>query len=131
MKVTVFGRGYVGLTQAAVLDEGGHDVMCVDVDQAKVERLKQGQIPSFEPGLGRLVQENHAAGRLNFTVDAVLGVQHGEVQFIAVGTPPDEDGSADLKQVLAVAQTIAQHMESHRIVIDKSTVPVEIGRANV
>lgn len=124
MKVTVFGIGYVGLTQAAVLAEVGHDVMCVDVDQAKVERLKQGQIPIFEPGLGRLVQENHAAGRLNFTVDAVLGVQHGEVQFIAVGTPPDEDGSADLKQVLAVAQTIAQHMESHRIVIDKSTVPV-------
>src|SRR3546814_9058111 len=124
MKVTVFGIGYVGLTLAAVLAEVGHDVMCVDVDQAKVERLKQGQIPIFEPRLGRLVQENHAAGRLNFTVDAVLGVQHGEVQFIAVGTPPDEDGSADLKQVLAVAQTIAQHMESHRIVIDKSTVPV-------
>ncbi|NYT86796.1 UDP-glucose dehydrogenase family protein [Pollutimonas harenae] len=124
MKVTVFGIGYVGLTQAAVLAEVGHDVMCVDVDEAKVERLKQGQIPIFEPGLGRLVQDNHAAGRLNFTVDAALGVHHGDVQFIAVGTPPDEDGSADLKQVLTVARTIAQHMEQHRIVIDKSTVPV-------
>ena len=124
MKVTVFGIGYVGLVQGAVLAEVGHQVMCIDVDADKVERLKLGQIPIFEPGLESLVKENHAAGRLNFTTDAAEGVKHGEVQFIAVGTPPDEDGSADLKYVLSVASTIAEHMESHQIVIDKSTVPV-------
>ena len=124
MKVTVFGIGYVGLVQGAVLAEVGHDVVCVDVDQAKVERLKQGQIPIYEPGLESLVRENAAAGRLNFTTDAAAAVRHGTVQFIAVGTPPDEDGSADLKYVLAVAETVATHMESHQTVVDKSTVPV-------
>ena len=124
MKVTVFGIGYVGLVQGAVLAEVGHDVVCIDIDANKVERLKQGHIPIYEPGLEALVKENHAAGRLNFTTDAAAGVKHGEVQFIAVGTPPDEDGSADLKYVLAVAETIAQHMERHQIIIDKSTVPV-------
>lgn len=124
MKVTVFGIGYVGLVQGAVLAEVGHDVICVDVDANKVERLKQGHIPIYEPGLETLVRENHTAGRLNFTTDAAAGVTHGEVQFIAVGTPPDEDGSADLKYVLAVAETIALNMESHQIIIDKSTVPV-------
>ena len=124
MRVTVFGIGYVGLVQGAVLAEVGHDVVCIDIDANKVERLKQGHIPIYEPGLETLVKENHAAGRLNFTTDAAAGVKHGEVQFIAVGTPPDEDGSADLKYVLAVAETIAQHMESHQIIIDKSTVPV-------
>jgi UDPglucose 6-dehydrogenase len=124
MKVTVFGIGYVGLVQGAVLAEVGHDVVCIDIDANKVERLKQGHIPIYEPGLEALVKENHAAGRLNFTTDAASGVKHGEVQFIAVGTPPDEDGSADLKYVLAVAETIAQHMEGHQIIIDKSTVPV-------
>lgn len=124
MKVTVFGIGYVGLVQGAVLAEVGHDVICVDVDSTKVERLKQGIIPIYEPGLENLVKENHNAGRLHFTTDAAEGVKHGEVQFIAVGTPPDEDGSADLKYVLAVAQTIAQHMERPQIIIDKSTVPV-------
>lgn len=124
MKVTVFGIGYVGLVQGAVLAEVGHDVVCIDIDANKVERLKQGHIPIYEPGLEALVKENHAAGRLNFTTDAATGVKHGEVQFIAVGTPPDEDGSADLKYVLAVAETIAQHMEGHQIIIDKSTVPV-------
>jgi UDPglucose 6-dehydrogenase len=124
MKVTVFGIGYVGLVQGAVLAEVGHDVVCVDVDAQKVERLKQGIIPIYEPGLENLVKENHNAGRLHFTTDAAEGVKHGEVQFIAVGTPPDEDGSADLKYVLAVAQTIAQHMERPQIIIDKSTVPV-------
>nr|WP_324257484.1 UDP-glucose/GDP-mannose dehydrogenase family protein [Cellvibrio fontiphilus] len=127
MKVTVFGIGYVGLVQAAILAEVGHDVVCVDVDTDKVEALKQGRIPIYEPGLEPLVKENFAAGRLNFTIDAALGVKHGEVQFIAVGTPPDEDGSADLKYVLAVASTIAEHMESHKIVVDKSTVPVGTG----
>ncbi|MGO3542162.1 MAG: UDP-glucose dehydrogenase family protein [Pseudomonas helleri] len=124
MKVTVFGIGYVGLVQGAVLAEVGHDVVCIDIDANKVERLKQGHIPIYEPGLEALVKENYAAGRLNFTTDAAAGVKHGEVQFIAVGTPPDEDGSADLKYVLAVAETIAQHMERPQIVIDKSTVPV-------
>ena len=124
MKVTVFGIGYVGLVQGAVLAEVGHDVICIDIDANKVERLKQGHIPIYEPGLEALVKENHAAGRLNFTTDAAAGVKHGEVQFIAVGTPPDEDGSADLKYVLAVAETIAQHMERPQIIIDKSTVPV-------
>ncbi|MBL4630561.1 MAG: UDP-glucose/GDP-mannose dehydrogenase family protein [Paraglaciecola sp.] len=124
MKVTVFGIGYVGLVQAAVMAEVGHDVMCIDIDQNKVDRLKGGDIPIFEPGLTPLVRSNYEAGRVDFTTDAARGVEHGEVIFIAVGTPPDEDGSADLKYVLAVAQTIATHMESHKIVINKSTVPV-------
>lgn len=124
MKVTVFGIGYVGLVQGAVLAEVGHDVVCIDIDANKVERLKQGHIPIYEPGLEALVKENYEAGRLNFTTDAAAGVKHGEVQFIAVGTPPDEDGSADLKYVLSVAETIAQHMERPQIIIDKSTVPV-------
>ncbi len=127
MKVTVFGIGYVGLVQAAVLAEVGHEVICVDVDARKVERLIQGQIPIYEPGLENLVKENHAAGRLHFTTDAKAGVTHGEIQFIAVGTPPDEDGSADLKYVLAVASTIAQHMNKSQIIVNKSTVPVGTG----
>lgn len=124
MKVTVFGIGYVGLVQAAVLAEVGHEVMCIDVDAKKVENLKNGIIPIFEPGLTPLVKKNYEGGRLQFSTDAELGVQHGEMQFIAVGTPPDEDGSADLKYVTAVARTIAQHMTSHKVVLDKSTVPV-------
>ena len=124
MKVTVFGIGYVGLVQATVLAAVGHDVVCVDVDAAKVEGLKKGVVPIFEPGLAPLVKENHEAGRLRFTTDAMEGVAHGELQFIAVGTPPDEDGSADLKYVLAVARTIATHMTAPRIIINKSTVPV-------
>jgi len=124
MKVTVFGIGYVGLVQAAVLAEVGHDVCCVDVDQRKIDNLKDGVIPIYEPGLTPLVEENYRAGRLTFTTDARQGVEHGEIQFIAVGTPPDEDGSADLQYVLAVAGTIAEHMDSPKIVVDKSTVPV-------
>lgn len=127
MKVTVFGIGYVGLVQAAVLAEVGHQVICIDVDENKVERLKQGHIPIYEPGLEILVKENFAAGRLQFTTDAAEGVKFGDLQFIAVGTPPDEDGSADLKYVLAVAETIATNMDSHKIVINKSTVPVGTG----
>jgi UDPglucose 6-dehydrogenase len=124
MKVTVFGIGYVGLVQAAVLAEVGHEVMCIDVDAKKVENLKNGVIPIFEPGLTPLVKKNYEEGRLQFSTDAEMGVHHGEMQFIAVGTPPDEDGSADLKYVTAVARTIAQHMTSHKVVLDKSTVPV-------
>lgn len=124
MKVTVFGIGYVGLVQAAIMADFGHEVMCVDVDQAKVDNLKKGIIPIYEPGLTPLVEGNYKEGRLHFTTDAKEGVQFGELQFIAVGTPPDEDGSADLKYVLAVARTIAEHMDGYKVVIDKSTVPV-------
>jgi UDPglucose 6-dehydrogenase len=124
MKVTVFGTGYVGLVQGAVLAEVGHHVLCVDVDADKVSRLCKGEIPIYEPGLEPLVRENLAAGRLGFTTDASRGVAHGEIIFIAVGTPPDEDGSADLQYVLAVADTIALYMESEKTVVNKSTVPV-------
>lgn len=124
MKVTVFGIGYVGLVQAAVLAEVGHDVMCIDVDANKVENLKKGVIPIYEPGLTPLVKKNYEEGRLHFSTNAKEGVEHGVMQFIAVGTPPDEDGSADLKYVTAVARTIAEHMTSHKVVLDKSTVPV-------
>ncbi len=127
MKITVFGTGYVGLVQGAVLAEVGHEVICVDVDAAKVERLKAGEIPIYEPGLEPMVQSNHAAGRLLFTTDAAQGVAHGKVIFLAVGTPPDEDGSADLQYVLGVADTIAAHMEAPKIVVNKSTVPVGTG----
>merc|ERR1712137_102996 len=124
VKVTVFGIGYVGLVQAAVLAEVGHDVVCVDVDQAKVDNLKKGLIPIYEPGLTPLVTSNYEGGRVDFTTDAKMGIEHGELIFIAVGTPPDEDGSADLKYVLAVAETVATHMQNHKIIINKSTVPV-------
>ncbi|MFT5575724.1 MAG: UDPglucose 6-dehydrogenase [Bermanella sp.] len=124
MKVTVFGIGYVGLVQAAVLAEVGHDVVCVDVNVERVENLKNGIIPIYEPGLAPLVQRNFDAGRLQFTTDAELGVKHGRIQFIAVGTPPDEDGSADLQYVLAVVKTIATYMVTPKIIVDKSTVPV-------
>ena len=124
MRITVFGTGYVGLVQGAVLAEVGHDVLCVDVDAAKVEGLKAGRIPIYEPGLEDIVRKNHAEGRLGFTTDAAEGVAHGRIQFIAVGTPPDEDGSADLSYVLAVAATIAEHMKEPKVVVTKSTVPV-------
>jgi len=124
MKVTVFGTGYVGLVTGACLAEVGHKVLCVDVDEAKVEGLKNGVLPIYEPGLEPIVKENHAEGRLLFTTDAKRGVEFGEVIFIAVGTPPDEDGSADLQYVLAVAGTVAEHMNGAKVVIDKSTVPV-------
>jgi len=124
MKITIFGTGYVGLVTGACFAEAGHKVMCVDVDEQKVERLKQGIIPIYEPGLEPIVKENFAEGRLRFTTSAEEGVAFGEFQFIAVGTPPDEDGSADLQYVLSVARSIGRYMDGHRIVIDKSTVPV-------
>ncbi len=124
MQITVFGTGYVGLVQGTILAEVGHDVLCVDVDEAKVEGLKAGRVPIYEPGLEDLVKKNHAAGRLNFTTDADQAVAHGRIQFIAVGTPPDEDGSADMKYVMAVATTIAEKMTEPKVIIDKSTVPV-------
>lgn len=124
MKITVFGTGYVGLVQGAVLADAGHHVVCVDIDAVKVNKLKQGVIPIYEPGLESLVKNNREQGRLEFTTDAAQGVKHGVIQFIAVGTPPDDDGSADLKYVLAVAETIAKHMDGYRCIVDKSTVPV-------
>lgn len=124
MNVTVFGIGYVGLVQAAVLSDAGHHVICVDVDETRVENLKKGIIPIYEPGLTPIVEDNYKLGRLEFTTDAKVGVEHGDIQFITVGTPPDEDGSADLNYVLAVAETIATHMNDSKIIIDKSTVPV-------
>jgi UDPglucose 6-dehydrogenase len=124
MKITVFGTGYVGLVQGAVLAEVGHDVLCVDVDAAKVEDLKAGRIPIYEPGLEDLVRKNRAEGRLDFTTDAAQGVGHGRIQIIAVGTPPDEDGSADMQYVMEVAATIAQAMAEPKVVVTKSTVPV-------
>ncbi|MET4579016.1 UDP-glucose dehydrogenase family protein [Ottowia thiooxydans] len=124
MKVSVFGTGYVGLVQGTVLADVGHDVICIDIDEAKVAGLKAGEIPIHEPGLAPLVLENQAAGRLRFTTNAAEGVAHGELIFLAVGTPPDEDGSADLKHVLAVARTIARYMDGPRTLVNKSTVPV-------
>lgn len=124
MKVTVFGTGYVGLVQGAVLASAGHHVVCVDIDQDKVSNLKKGIVPIYEPGLTPIVEECYQAKFLDFTTDAQAAVEHGELIFIAVGTPPDEDGSADLKYVLQVADTIATHMQSKKIVINKSTVPV-------
>lgn len=124
MRVTIFGTGYVGLVTGTCLAEVGHDVVCVDIDEAKVAGLNNGVIPIYEPGLEPMVKANHAAGRLNFTTDATHAIEHGDVIFIAVGTPPDEDGSADLKYVLAVARTIGQHLQRAAVVVNKSTVPV-------
>ena len=124
MKVTVFGSGYVGLVTGACFADAGNQVVCVDIDAAKIARLQKGEIPIHEPGLEQLVHRSLEKGRLKFTTDAVAGVRHGLFQFIAVGTPPEEDGSADLSHVLAVAETIGRHMTEFRIIVDKSTVPV-------
>jgi UDPglucose 6-dehydrogenase len=124
VKVTVFGSGYVGLVTGACFAEAGNQVVCVDIDANKVARLQQGEIPIHEPGLDVMVKRNFDKGRLKFTTDAEEGIRHGLFQFIAVGTPPEEDGSADLSHVLAVAETIGRHMTEYRIVVDKSTVPV-------
>lgn len=124
MRITFFGIGYVGLVQAAVFAEAGYEVMCVDIDARKIESLKAGKIPIYEPGLEAIVRENGAAGRLIFTTDPKEGVAFSSLQFIAVGTPPDEDGSADLRHVLKVAESIALHMDEPMTVVIKSTVPV-------
>ena len=124
MKITIYGSGYVGLVTGACLAQVGNDVLCVDIDPEKIKQLQAGVIPIYEPGLERIVTENIESGRLKFTLSAKEGVDHGLFQFIAVGTPPDEDGSADLQYVLAVANSIAEHMTEYRIVVDKSTVPV-------
>lgn len=124
MDVTIFGSGYVGLVTGACLAEVGNQVICIDVDADKVAMLNAGGVPIFEPGLDDLIAKNRQAGRLRFSTDAEEGIAHGLFQFIAVGTPPDEDGSADLRHVLAVARSIGEHMTGYRVIIDKSTVPV-------
>jgi UDPglucose 6-dehydrogenase len=124
MRVTIFGSGYVGLVTGACLADAGNHVVCLDVDAAKIERLKGGDVPIHEPGLEALIKRNVEAGRLEFTTDAAKAVEHGLFQVIAVGTPPGEDGSADLRHVLAVARTIGTHLGRYCIVITKSTVPV-------
>ncbi|MBS3996626.1 MAG: UDP-glucose/GDP-mannose dehydrogenase family protein [Hydrogenophaga sp.] len=124
MKVTVVGSGYVGLVSGACLAEVGNDVLCLDVDAEKIRILEAGGIPIFEPGLQEMVQRNVAAGRLRFTTDVERAVHHGTIQFIAVGTPPDEDGSADMQYVLAAARNIGRLMTDYKVVVDKSTVPV-------
>ncbi|TLS19929.1 MAG: UDP-glucose/GDP-mannose dehydrogenase family protein [Betaproteobacteria bacterium] len=127
MKVTVVGTGYVGLVSGTCLAEVGNDVLCLDVDPEKIRILNEGGIPIFEPGLLDMVKRNVAAGRLRFTTDVEQAVAHGTIQFIAVGTPPDEDGSADLQYVLAATRNIGRHMGDYKVVVDKSTVPVGTG----
>ncbi len=124
MNVTIYGSGYVGLVTGACLAQVGNHVLCVDIDPGKIAMLREGRMPIYEPGLEELVRDNMAAGRLGFSLDPAEGVAHGLFQFIAVGTPPDEDGSADLRHVLAVAETIGKHLDEYRIVVNKSTVPV-------
>lgn len=124
MKISVFGSGYVGLVSAACLADAGHSVLCVDVDVQKIEQLKQGIMPIYEPGLEDLVQRNVAQCRLQFGTDSQAAVKFGKLLFIAVGTPQDEDGSADLRYVLQVAQVIADHLDEYKLIINKSTVPV-------
>ncbi|MFD2273474.1 nucleotide sugar dehydrogenase [Undibacterium arcticum] len=124
MKITIIGTGYVGLVTGACLAELGNDVFCLDVDQHKIDMLNNGGIPIHEAGLEEIVARNRAAGRLQFSTDVAASVAHGDIQFIAVGTPPDEDGSADLQYVLAAARNIGRHMTGFKVVVDKSTVPV-------
>jgi UDPglucose 6-dehydrogenase len=124
VNITVFGSGYVGLVTAACFADAGNDVLCVDIDPAKVQRLRNGECPIYEPGLEEMLQRNVREGRMRFTTEAFEGVAHGQYQFIAVGTPPNEDGSADMQYVLAVAASIGQFMDDYRVIISKSTVPV-------
>jgi UDPglucose 6-dehydrogenase len=127
MKVTVIGTGYVGLVSGACLADVGNEVLCLDVDAEKIRILEAGGIPIHEPGLLEIVRANVAAGRLKFTTDVARAVAHGDIVFIAVGTPPDEDGSADLQYVLAAARAIGRHMTGYKVIVDKSTVPVGTG----
>ena len=124
MRLSIFGSGYVGLVTGACMAEMGNDVVCYDIDEAKIARLNKGEIPIYEPGLESYIERNVEAGRLEFTTDVEKAVSHGLFQFVAVGTPSDEDGSADLKHVLAVARSIGENMSEYRVVVDKSTVPV-------
>jgi UDPglucose 6-dehydrogenase len=124
MKVTIIGSGYVGLVTGACLAEQGNTVFCLDLDPKKIAILNSGGVPIYEPGLKEMIERNRAAGRLQFSTDIAASVAHGDIQFIAVGTPPDEDGSADLQYVVAAARNIGRHMTTAKVVVDKSTVPV-------
>ena len=124
MKVTIIGSGYVGLVTGACLAEQGNNVFCLDLDPKKIEILNSGGVPIYEPGLKEMIERNRAAGRLQFSTDIAASVAHGDIQFIAVGTPPDEDGSADLQYVVAAARNIGRHASSPKVIVDKSTVPV-------
>lgn len=124
MKITIVGTGYVGLVTGACLADAGNNVLCLDVDDAKIGTLNEGGLPIFEPGLEAIVARNRAAGRLTFSTDVAAGVAHGELQFIAVGTPPGEDGSADLSHVVMAARAVGRYMTDYRVVVNKSTVPV-------
>jgi UDPglucose 6-dehydrogenase len=124
MRLTIFGSGYVGLVTGVCFAEAGNNVLCVDIDERKVALLQAGESPIFEPGLTEMLRRNIAAKRLSFSADPAEGVRHGLFQFIAVGTPPDQDGAADLKYVVAVAEAIGRHLTDYRIVVTKSTVPV-------
>ena len=124
MKVTIVGSGYVGLVTGACLAELGNTIFCLDIDQNKIDILNSGGVPIYEPGLQEMIARNRAAGRIQFSTDVAAAVAHGDIQFIAVGTPPDEDGSADLQYVIAAARNIGKHMTSQKVIVDKSTVPV-------
>ncbi len=124
MKVTIVGSGYVGLVTGACLAELGNTVFCLDLDQKKIDILNSGGVPIYEPGLQEMIARNRSAGRIQFSTDVAAAVEHGEIQFIAVGTPPDEDGSADLQYVIAAARNIGKYMNSSKVIVDKSTVPV-------
>src|SRR5450755_2575790 len=124
MRITIFGSGYVGLVTGACMADAGNDVLCVDVDERKTAMLQRGEVPIHEPGLDTLIKRGAEAGRLRFTTNAKEGVDHGQFQLIAVVTPSDEDGSADLRHVLTVANCIGEHMAEYKVVITKSTVPV-------
>jgi UDPglucose 6-dehydrogenase len=124
LKVTIVGSGYVGLVTGACLAELGNTVFCLDLDQKKIDILNSGGVPIYEPGLQEMIARNRSAGRIQFSTDVAAAVQHGEIQFIAVGTPPDEDGSADLQYVIAAARNIGKYMNSSKVIVDKSTVPV-------
>lgn len=124
MKVTIIGSGYVGLVTGACLAEQGNNVFCLDLDSKKIEILNSGGVPIYEPGLKEMIERNRAAGRLQFSTDIAASVAHGDIQFIAVGTPPDEDGSADLQYVVAAARNIGRHASTPKVIVDKSTVPV-------
>ena len=124
MKVTIIGSGYVGLVTGACLAEQGNNVFCLDLDSKKIEILNTGGVPIYEPGLKEMIERNRAAGRLQFSTDIAASVAHGDIQFIAVGTPPDEDGSADLQYVVAAARNIGRHASTPKVIVDKSTVPV-------
>jgi len=128
MRIAVVGTGYVGLVAGTCFAESGNDVVCLDIDEGKIERLRSGEVPIYEPGLAELMARNVGDGRLHFTTDYSEAIPGIDVAFIAVGTPPGDDGSADLKYVLSAARSIAEHMTGYIVVVDKSTVPVGTAR---